>query len=406
MWPGSPLCSEITAGPEVERDDADFLVVGAGVVGLSAARALARRGRRVVVCERATVGNAQGGSKGSARIFRLGYDDPGYVRLAMVAHRLWRQWEDESGAPLLATTGQITFGDDLDVLVDALEGAGAPHQSMGADEVAERFPTMSVPGTVVYEPESGVLAADDCLAVLRRVDGVEVRERTRVVRLDDDGRDVRVVVETAGTVDELRVRGVVVCAGPWTGPVVADGDVGLRPLATLEQVAYLSPDATAGDGGVETMPVFVERRHPWFYGLPVASNGLMKVSLHGAGPAVSLDELDRADDRPDPGLVAALTAAARRVLPGLVPEPVATERCLYDNSPDGDFVVDRVGGIVIGSGTSGHGFKFAPLLGEMLADLATGAPFGTELGRPADLGRFRSGRLPSLADRAGPSVHP
>jgi sarcosine oxidase len=392
----------------MEGGDADVLVVGAGVVGLSAARSLARRGRKVVVCERSTVGHAHAGSKGSARIFRLGYDDPGYVRLAMVAQRLWRQWEDESGTALLTTTGQVSFGDDLDVLVDALAQAGAPQQKMGADEVAERFPTLSVPGTAVYEPESGVIAADDCLGLLRRVDGVAVREGTRVVRLDDDGRDVGVVVEAAGTVDELRVRGVVVCAGPWTGPVVAGGGVGLRPLATLEQVAYLGPVDSAADGGVEAMPVFVERRHPWFYGLPVASSGLLKVSLHGAGPGVSLDDLesDDADDGPDPVLVAALTAAARRVLRGLAPEPVATERCLYDNSPDGDFVVDRVGRIVIGSGTSGHGFKFAPLLGEMLADLVTGAPFDPDLGRPGDLGRFRSGRLPSLADRAGPTVHP
>jgi glycine/D-amino acid oxidase-like deaminating enzyme len=105
-------------------------------------------------------------------------------------------------------------------------------------------------------------------------------------------------------------------------------------------------------------------------------------------------------------LVAELTAAARRVLTGLTPEPVATERCLYDNAPDGDFVVDRVGRIVIGSGTSGHGFKFAPLLGEMLADLATGVPHAGELGRAGDLARFRSGRLPSLGDRSGPAAHP
>ena len=101
-----------------------------------------------------------------------------------------------------------------------------------------------------------------------------------------------------------------------------------------------------------------------------------------------------------------MTVEGVRVQPGVAPEPVPTERCLYDNSPDGDFVVDRVGRIVIGSGTSGHGFKFAPLLGEMLADLATGVPHADELGRSDDLHRFRAGRLASLGDRAGPAVHP
>src|ERR1022692_3782580 len=116
-----------TAGLEVHRSDVEFVVVGGGVLGLSAARSLARRGRQVVVCEQATVGHGMSGSKGSARIFRLGYDDPGYVRLAMAAQRLWRQLEAESETALVTTTGQVTFGDDLDVLVVAMAEAGAPH---------------------------------------------------------------------------------------------------------------------------------------------------------------------------------------------------------------------------------------------------------------------------------------
>jgi sarcosine oxidase len=174
-------------------------------------------------------------------------------------------------------------------------------------------------------------------------------------------------------------------------------------------VAYLAPAADAVEPvSVDQVPVFVERRHPWFYGLPVRSEGLVKISLHGAGPAVALDQgaADGADEQPDPGLLAELAVAAKRVLRGLGPEPVATERCLYDNSPDGDFVIDRLGSVVIGSGTSGHGFKFAPLLGEVLADLATGVPHDHHLGRAADLERFRSGRLPSLVHREGPPVHP
>jgi len=391
----------------VGRRDSEFVVVGAGVLGLSVARALSRRGRQVVVCEQATVGHGAGGSKGSARIFRLGYDDPGYVRLATAAQRLWRELEAETGTTLITATGQVTFGDDLDVLAAAMGEAGAPFERLAAGDVVARFPELSVVTPALFEPESGVIAADTCLAALQEGSGFEVRPRTRVLRLEDDGDGVGVVVETEGVGDKLRASGVVVCAGPWTAPLLSGRVTGLQAMATLEQVAYLAPAGGSGDGSVDAMPVFVERRRPWFYGLPVRSRGLVKVSLHGAGPPVSLGELDHVggSERPDPTLVGELTAAARRILPTLAPEPVATERCVYDNSPDGDFVIDRVGSVVIGAGTSGHGFKFAPLLGEVLADLATGAPHRPDLGSVSDLGRFASGRL-RRTRRRGPAIHP
>ncbi|HEY5250712.1 MAG TPA: FAD-dependent oxidoreductase, partial [Acidimicrobiales bacterium] len=268
--------------------DSDVVVVGAGVLGLSAARALAGQGREVVVCEQASVGHGNSGSKGSARIFRLGYDHPGYVRLAMAAQRLWAELEAESGTSLLTTTGQVTFGDDLDVLTTSMDAAGTRYEEMRAGEVASRFPVLEVPGRAVFEPDSGVIAADAVLAALQTGGGFEVRQQTRVVRLEDDGRRVRVVLETDGKEDELRASSVVVCAGPWTGPLVAGSgsgaDVGLRSLPTLEQTAYLAPVT----GTIDDVPVFVERRHPWFYGLPVRRAGLVKIALHGAGPAVSL----------------------------------------------------------------------------------------------------------------------
>ncbi len=380
--------------------------MGAGVLGLSAARALARRGRHVVVLEQATVGHGWSGSKGSARIFRLGYDHPGYVRLAVKAQRLWAELEAESATDLLTVTGQVTFGDDLDVLTASMDAAGAPYQEMRPGEVEARFPTLAVAGRAVFEPDSGVIAADAVLSALQTGGGVELRPQTRVVRLADDGRRVRVVTEAVGEHGEdgeLTASSVVVCAGPGTGPLVESGraGTGLRSLATVEQAAYLAPRT----GGVDDIPVFVERRHPWFYGLPVRAEGLVKIALHGSGPAIASDQLTAAvADRGDDRLLAPLAAAAERVLPGLAAEPVRTERCLYDNSPDGDFVIDRGGRIVIGSGTSGHGFKFGPLLGQVLADLATGVAPDDDMA--ADLERFSARRLPSLSDRGGPAVHP
>jgi sarcosine oxidase len=128
------------------------------------------------------------------------------------------------------------------------------------------------------------------------------------------------------------------------------------------------------------------------YGLPVPGSGPLsgtyKVAHHTPGAAIH--DFDPADPAPlaadDPRLLALLTDAVTRLLPSLDPQPVATERCVYDNSADSDFVLDRVGRIVVGCGTSGHGFKFGPLLGELMADLAEGED------PPVDLGRFGLGR--------------
>ncbi len=139
------------------------------------------------------------------------------------------------------------------------------------------------------------------------------------------------------------------------------------------------------------MPVFIDWGEEMTYGLPVLGDGphagLFKVAQHTPGAA--LEHYDPADASPmpdDDAQLAALCEAVRRLLPSLDPTPVATERCVYDNSPDTDFVLDRIGSVVIGCGTSGHGFKFGPLLGRVLADLAEAVP------PPVDLSPFRIDR--------------
>jgi sarcosine oxidase len=358
--------------------DRRCIVVGGGLLGLSAAWSLARRDWDVTVLEAGpSIGHGRSGSQGDARIFRLGYPEARYVEMALLSRDLWRELEAASGRRLLHVTGQVTFGDatSLAGIAEALAARGVPVGELTAQDAASRFPGMVVHAPALLEPESGVLSAGACLRALVETGGFAVRTGARVTGLAPGRGSVRVAVE--GDVEgeaSTRADVVVDCAGPGTLALVGDDD-GVGAAPSLPQVAYFQGAHDAADAS--RLPIFIEWGDDMIYGLPVlggdAHAATYKVSHHT--PGTPLEHYDPAETTvlgDDPALLGVLTDAARRLLPALDPEPVATERCIYDNSADTDFVVDRVGDVVVGCGTSGHGFKFGPLLGELLADLADG----------------------------------
>jgi sarcosine oxidase len=368
----------------------DVAIIGAGLLGLAAGRALAARGCDVVVFEQAKIGHPAAGSKGSCRIFRLGYPEPAYVTAARQAGELWRVLEAESGRRILLPTPQLTFGTGLRAVHDAMRAAGAPCELLPAAETADRFPAVRIGGPALLEPESCVIAADAALEVLASA-VPEIRTGVRVLRLSDDGRHVTVRTSTG----PVTARTAVITAGPWSGALLATLGLPLPGRPTLEQVAYLR----RAEPGAEA-PIFICHADRAPYGLPVPGSPLYKIGIHPSGPPT---DPDAQDESADPYLISKLSEVAKHYLPGYDTEPTATERCVYDNSPDEDFVVDRIGNVVVGSGTSGHGFKFGPLLGEWLADLATGAAGGPgpELRQRFALSRFRPPAEPAAPLRSG-----
>ena len=217
----------------------EVVVVGGGLCGLSAAWSVARRGRQVVLVDQAATGHTGGGSHGSCRIFRFGYEDPRYVPLVRQARQIWTELEEASGERLLEPTPQLTFGPLVGQVRTALEQAGAPIEVLTQAEAAARFSgvALSGAGEILYEPESAVIRADRALAVLAARVQPQVRRVTGLTASESG-----VQVSLAGG-DKIDADVAIVCAGPWTGQLVAGSGISVPGRTSFEQVAFFAPSA-------------------------------------------------------------------------------------------------------------------------------------------------------------------
>lgn len=342
----------------------DVVLVGAGAMGSATAWHLARRGRSVALLERFQPAHDRGSSHGASRIFRLAYADPLYVDLARRAGEGWRDLEDDSGETLLDVTGGLDHGDEQAVVAlgAALTTSGVAHEVVPAQAAAERWPGMRFEGDVVVQPDAGRCRSAAAVAALQRRaadHGAEVRFATQVEAVVPDGDGV--VVQSG--FDVWRAPCAVIATGAWLG----GASPGLPPLeVTQEQVLHFAP---AADDSTH-WPSFIHHAQPFVYGLETPGEGV-KVAEHHTGPVVA-----DPDARPpaDPAAARRVSAYVERFLPGLVPEPVTATTCLYTTTATEDFVLDRVGPVIVASPCSGHGFKFAPEIGRLLADMAMGGP--------------------------------
>ena len=339
--------------------DVEFAVVGAGMAGTATARALARRGREVVLYEQFRIGHRRGSSHGASRIFRFSYDDPAYVRMAMAALPLWRELEQELDRTLIETTGGFDAGRRLDEHVAALASCGARYEVITGREAAERFPVLRLAEDepALFQPDAGIARADDAVrsfADSARAHGAEIREEVPVTALRLSGEKVELIVAD-GTV---RPRVVVVTAGAWARGLLSPIGIELPVTPTRETVAYFA----LTDGVV---PSLVDWREPVFYALADPGRGV-KAGLHHAGPVTDPSE----EGEVSAAAVATLATRVSERFPTADPHPTGAETCIYTSTVDEHFVIERRGPVVVGSACSGHGFKFAPLTGQRLAVLA------------------------------------
>jgi sarcosine oxidase len=372
----------------------DVVVIGLGVMGSAALHRLAIRGVRVLGIEQYEPGHDRGSSHGATRIIRLGYfEHPSYVSLLRDAYPLWRELEAKIGRRLLHTTGIAEIGAPESELVKgtltAARQHALPHDILDAAALMRRYPAFRVPGDFVgvVQPDGGFLDAEPALlglVELARAGGATIRTNEAVRAIEPDPAGVRVVTGR----DVVETAAVIVTAGARVKSLLPDLPAPFR--VTRQVLAWFEPRDTALFSA-DRFPVFmIESPHGFHYGFPMDPHRGVKLGKHHhLDETVDPDNYDRAVSPRDER---AIRVALENYLPAANGKLVAATTCLYTMAPDGDFIVDTLPGwpqVVIGSPCSGHGFKFAPLIGEILADLATSGQTKRDIAR-FRLARFRT----------------
>jgi sarcosine oxidase len=369
--------------------ECDVVVLGVGGMGSAAAYHLARRGCDVVGLERYDIPHAHG----VTRIIRLPqYEDPVYVPLVRRAYELWDELDAEYPRRLLHRVGGVDIGRDDGESVyagskHACDVHDIDHDDLTGTELGERFPGYEFPPEyrAVYQSEGGFLHCEQCIVAhveAAHEHGATVRARETVEGWDADGAGVAVHTDRGTYVADR----MVVTAGAWTGQLLPSLSGLLQPQRQV--LGWFQPTAP-GQFAPERFPVFVadvEEGH--FYGFPTHEVPGFKVGKFDHGGATGAPgDIDREPDREDEQ---ALRAFTERYFPTAAGPTMQLSTCMFTNTPDGDFLVDvhpDHQNVVAGAGFCGHGFKFASVVGEILADLALDGETPHPI-EPLRIGRF------------------
>jgi sarcosine oxidase len=402
------------------RPQYDIIVLGVGCMGAAACMTLAARGVRVLGLEQFSIPNGQGSSGGESRIFRIGYyEHPDYVPLLVRARWLWKRIEDDAERLVFLPCGGLWMGPrESELIAGTLRAArkhALTHEVLSVDEVAKRWPqfdpSLQRGGRAArphgnddlagfYEQDAGMLLPENAIEAmvhLARRKGAEIRQGVRVRSWRMDGPSIVVVTDR----EEFRAQRLIITAGAWTAKVLnatteaqrhrekrlsdQTGEVSSRLRVTRQALAWYDAKA-AMEFSPRRMPCWARVRDDggsgFFYGFPLTPGArAVKAALHEVAREADPDSIDRAVNDAD---VALLDSFLPKLFRGEVGPRFRASICMYTNSPDGHFIIDHLPGtdgrVTIACGFSGHGFKFAPVVGEALADLSmkgrTALPIG------------------------------
>ncbi len=377
----------------------DVIELGLGAVGSATAMHLAERGIRVRGFDQYAPPHKLGSSHGRSRIFRQAYfEDSRYVPMLLRAHELWRKLEHDTQQALLHTTGALVLGSPGGELVarsaESAQQFGLPYQILDPAEVRRRYPVFAVAdqSQALLEQNAGYLVPEDCIAQqLRQAQRnyAQLHLNEPVIGWDAAPGGAGVTVRTAqGTYSAERL---IITAGPWAPQILAELDLPLR--VTRQVLCWFAPEGGVEDFRADRLPIYLFEAcagQPLLYGFPLTGpdGEGVKVALHGSEEVCTPETVDR---RIRPEDESAMRERLATTMPRLAGRLLHAETCLYTMTPDEHFIIDthpRHAAVTLITGLSGHGFKFAAVLGELLADLSVNGSCGFDL-RLFSLERFR-----------------
>jgi len=354
----------------------DIAIIGAGIMGVSAACELARKGARVVVIDQAHLPNPRAASVDHSKVFRFAYPDPLYAKLAVDALARWRALELRTGAKLHTQTGALLIARS-DQSIEAeyyktLRSLGLECDKLDSRLVSAHFPQFNSRAFAygVYDPSGAILHAEGAVRALIKLaiaSGVRFVEGERVVELKQGKWSSLTITSESG--HKVECERAMVSSGPWSRillPLLAK-----KLTTTRQELVYFEPKPGQNRVSFEpdSFPIFLEL-DSGFYGFPIHHNGAMKIANHHKGV-----EIDPNGDPQQVGedFIKRCREFFAQFIPALEDATVSeTNICYYNNTPDDDFIIDwhpEMSGILIVTGFSGHGFKFGPTIGRIAADL-------------------------------------
>lgn len=366
----------------------DVIVIGLGAMGSAAAMHMARRGARVLGLERFGPAHDQGSSHGESRLIRKAYfESPAYVPLLERSYALWDELSSLSGATLLHRTGLVLFGNRATTAAAVAREHGVAVEHLSPAEARARFPSLRVRSDdalePLFEPGAGWLEVERCVQAhldAARAASADLRFHEPALAWRVDPSSGQVEVDTGRGLH--RAGRLVVTAGAWAPSLLADVGLPLGVRRVVQTWFDASPAHQAPCFGFDLGDGF-------FYGFPRVG-GRVKVAEHTARQPLARPEDVRREVVPED--TRRVEDFVRERLPELRTPPVLAKTCLYTMTPDEHFVIDlhpRYPQVAIAAGFSGHGFKFSPVVGEILADLALEGPPRTR----ADAGFLRLSRF-------------
>jgi len=360
----------------------DVIVIGVGSMGSSACYHLASRGCKVLGLEQFDIAHEFGAHAGQSRIIRKAYfENSDYVPLLERAYANWHSLEAETGTQIYFKTGLVYFGPADDLLIKGVKQSASLYnvrlEEVDHSSAAKRFPSFRIPNhfEILFEPEAGFVTPENAIRLFAKEaakKGAEIHGNEKVIEWKQKGDGA--VVTTDRNV--YSCKKLVITAGPWAGKLIPTLSNKLK--ITRQFVAWINPKKWS-DFELGNFPCWLmtdESSRGCYYGFPILNEAKfgpprgLKVAHHYPAREIDPDHVDREitmEDRED------LNYVLDKYLPGKLESLLSHKICLYANSPDEDFIIDNLPdykNVAIACGFSGHGFKFASVVGEILADLA------------------------------------